>query len=391
MIKDKKEVYLDYSATTYVKPKVLEEMLPYFTENFGNPSSLYNKGLESKIAIKKARKIIANYIGANENEIYFTSSGSEGNNWVLKSNKLLEIALSHKYMKPHIITTEIEHHSILNSCEFLKHIGVNVTYLKVDNEGFINLNELEKAITPETILVSIMFANNEIGTIEPIKEIGKLCARKGILFHTDATQAIGHIKIDVEELNIDALTFSGHKLYAPKGIGCVYIRAINDFGFLNSFIHGGKQEYGLRAGTENVSGIVGLGKAIELLDNRTIREVRDYCLDKLKDIEGIELNGTKDLSKRLDCNINIIIKGVENESLINMLSLYGIYVSSGSACNSGSLTPSHVLKAIGLSDKEANSSIRITIGEETTKEDIDYFIDKLKISLDRIKNISKDS
>ena len=385
MIKDKREVYLDYSATTYVKPKVLEEMLPYFTENFGNPSSLYNKGLESKIAIKKARKIIANYIGANENEIYFTSSGSEGNNWILKSNKLLEFALLYEDKKPHIITTEIEHHSILNSCEFLKHIGVNVTYLKVDNEGFINLNELEKAITPETILVSIMFANNEIGTIEPIKEIGKLCARKGILFHTDVTQAIGHIQIDVEELNIDALTFSGHKLYAPKGIGCVYIRAKNDFEFLNSFIHGGKQEHGLRAGTENVSGIVGLGKAIELLDNRTIREVRDYCLDKLKDIEGIELNGTKDLSKRLDCNINIRIKGVENESLINMLNLYGIYVSSGSACNSGSLTPSHVLKAIGLSDKEANSSIRITIGEETTKEDIDYFIDKLKIALDKIK------
>ena len=385
MIKDKREVYLDYSATTYVKPKVLEEMLPYFTENFGNPSSLYNKGLESKIAIKKARKIIANYIGANENEIYFTSSGSEGNNWVLKSNKLLEFALLHKDKKPHIITTKIEHHSILNSCEFLKRIGVNITYLKVDNEGFINLNELEKAITPETILVSIMFANNEIGTIEPIKEIGKLCARKGILFHTDVTQAIGHTQIDVEELNIDALTFSGHKLYAPKGIGCVYIRAKNDFEFLNSFIHGGKQEHGLRAGTENVSGIVGLGKAIELLDNRTIREVRDYCLDKLKDIEGIELNGTKDLSKRLDCNINIRIKGVENESLINMLSLYGIYVSSGSACNSGSLTPSHVLKAIGLSDKEANSSIRITMGEETTKEDIDYFIDKLKIALDKIK------
>lgn len=383
MIKDKRELYLDYSATTYVKPKVLEEMLPFFTEKFGNPSSPYDKGLETKKPIEKARKIIANYIGANEKEVYFTSSGSEGNNWALKGSKALKFNLLYKDKKPHMITTEIEHHSILNTCKFLESIGVNITYLKVNDEGLIDLKELKRAITSETILVSVMFANNEIGTIEPIKEIGELCAKKGILFHTDATQAMGHVPIDVDELDIDILTFSGHKLYAPKGIGCVYIREENDF--LNSFIHGGKQEYGLRAGTENITGIVGLGKAIELLDNKTIREVRDYCLDRLKEIKGIKLNGTKDLSKRLDCNINIRIEGVENESLINMLSLYGIYVSSGSACDSGSLTPSHVLKAIGLTDEEANSSIRITIGEETTKEDIDYFIEKLKLILDKIK------
>lgn len=383
MLKDKKEVYLDYSATTYVKPEVLEEMLPFFTEKFGNPSSLYNKGWETKTAIERARKVIANYIGGNEQDIFFTSGGSEGNNWILKSGKIMNFNLIYGSKKPHIITSEIEHHSILNSCKFLESLGVNVTYLKVNEKGLIDVKELERAITTETVLVSIMFANNEIGTIEPIKEIGELCARKGIFFHTDATQGIGHIPIDVDELNIDALTFSGHKLYAPKGIGCVYIRdGINN---INSFIHGGKQEQGLRAGTENVAGIVGLGKAIELLDNSTIKETRDYCLDKLKEIEGIELNGSQDLSKRLDCNINVRIKGVENESLINLLTIYGVYISSGSACDSGSLSPSHVLKAIGLTNKEANNSIRISIGEETTKEDIDYFIEKLKLILDKIK------
>ena len=370
-----KLIYLDNAATTKVAPEVVEAMIPYFTENFGNPSSVYSFAAKNKEAITKQREIIADALGAKANEIYFTAGGSESDNWALKAT-----AEAYKEKGNHIITTKIEHHAILHTGEYLENNGYEVTYLNVDENGVVKLDELKAAIRPTTILVSVMFANNEIGTIQPIKEIGAICRENGILFHTDAVQAFGQVPINVDEYNIDMLSASGHKLNGPKGIGFLYIRKGVK---IRSFVHGGAQERKRRAGTENVPGIIGLGtataRAMRTLEERTTKEkeLRDYLIGRItSEIPFVKLNGHPE--RRLPNNANFSFQFIEGESLLIMLDMKGICGSSGSACTSGSLDPSHVLLAIGLPHEIAHGSLRLTLSEETTKEDIDYVVESVK-------------
>lgn len=380
-----KMIYLDNAATTRTAQEVVEAMLPYFTEFYGNASTVYEFGGKSKEAVAKAREIIANTIGAKENEIYFTAGGSESDNWAIKAT-----AEAYKSKGKHIITSKIEHHAVLHTCQWLEQNGFEVTYLDVDENGVIKLEELKKAIRPDTILITIMFANNEIGTIEPIAEIGKLAKEHDILFHTDAVQAFGQVPINVDELNIDMLSTSAHKLNGPKGIGFLYIRKGVK---IRSFVHGGAQERKRRAGTENVPGIVGFGKAVELaaanMEERTKKEaeLRDYMIERvLKEVPFTRVNGHR--KNRLPNNINFCFQFIEGESLLIMLDMKGICGSSGSACTSGSLDPSHVLLAIGLPHEIAHGSLRLTLGADTTKEDIDYTIDAIKEIVAQLREMS---
>lgn len=380
-----KLIYLDHAATTATRPEVVDEMLPYFSEKFGNPSSVYGFSTQSKEAVSNARKIIAESINTDSANIYFTAGGSESDNWALK-----ETARAYSNKGKHIITTKIEHHAILHTCEFLEKEGYEVTYVGVDENGIVDVKDIEAAIRPDTILISVMFANNEIGSIQPISEIGKLAREKGILFHTDAVQAYGQLPIDVEEMNIDMLSASGHKLNGPKGVGFLYIRKGIK---IRNLIHGGGQERARRAGTENVPGIVGLGKAATIaMDTMKERiayetELRDYLIDRiLSEIPYTRLNGHR--TKRLPNNANFSFQFIEGESLLIMLDMAGICGSSGSACTSGSLDPSHVLLAIGLPHEIAHGSLRLTLGHENTKEEIDYVIDNLKGIVERLRNMS---
>lgn len=380
-----KFLYLDNAATTKTAPEVLEAMLPYFTEKFGNPSSVYTFAAGNKEVVDVQRDRIAATLGAKSNEIYFTAGGSEADNWALKAT-----ADAYRDKGNHIITTKIEHHAILHTAQYLEKNGYEVTYLDVDEDGKVRLEDLKKAIRPETILISVMFANNEIGTIEPIKEIGQIAHEHGILFHTDAVQAYGQLPINVDECHIDMLSASGHKLNGPKGIGFLYIRKGVK---IRSFIHGGAQERKRRAGTENVPGIVGIGtaakRAADTREERTASEVevRDYLIDRvLKEIPYSRLNGHR--TDRLPNNANFSFQFIEGESLLIMLDGKGICASSGSACTSGSLDPSHVLLAIGLPHEIAHGSLRLTINEEITKEDIDYVVENLKAIIERLRNMS---
>ena len=378
-------IYLDHAATTAVHPDVLKEMLPYFTDRFGNPSSVYGFAANNKNKLTEARETIAGALGAKPEEIYFTAGGSESDNWALKCT-----AEAYGVHGGHIITTKIEHHAILHTCKYLQNRGYDVTYLDVDENGLVDLNTLEAAIRPDTFLISIMFANNEIGTIEPIKEIGEIAHRHGILFHTDAVQAFGQIPIHVDEMNIDMLSASGHKFNGPKGIGFLYIKKGLK---LKSFIHGGQQERGRRAGTENVPGIVGIAKACEIamaeMEERMKKEteLRDYLIERiLKEIPYTRLNGHS--KKRLPNNVNISFQFVVGESILIMLDMAGICASSGSACTSGSVDPSHVLLAIGLPHEIAHGSLRLTIGYENTKEEMDTVVDNLKRIITNLRNMS---
>lgn len=380
-----RNVYMDYSATTYVKPEVLEEMMPYFTEKFGNPSSFYGISRETKRAIDKAREQVASTLKCLPEEIYFTGGGSEADNWAIKG-----IATAHRKKGNHIITTKIEHHAVLHSCEFLEKFGYEVTYLDVDKEGFINLEELRNAITDRTILVSIMFANNEIGTIQPIKEIGEICREKKVLFHTDAVQAVGNVPIDIKEMNIDLLSLAGHKVYGPKGIGALYIRKGVR---IDNLIHGGAQERNRRAGTENIASIVGIGKAMEIAENNLkehtekLTKLRDRLIDGLLKIPYTTLNGPRG-EKRLPGNVNVRFQFIEGESILLSLDFKGVCASSGSACTSGSLDPSHVLLSIGVPHELAHGSLRLTLGEDSTEEDVDYVIEVLPPIIQRLRDMS---
>jgi len=381
----KKLIYMDNAATTPVKSEVLEEMLPYFSEMYGNPSSIYSLGSHSKVAVEEAREKIGKAIGANPKEIFFTAGGSEADNWALKG-----IAYRNRDKGNHIITTKIEHHGVLHTCEYLEKQGFEVTYLDVDEYGIIDLNQLKKSITDETILISIMFANNEIGTIQPIKEIGEIAKEKNIYFHTDAVQAIGHINIDVEELNIDLLSMAAHKFYGPKGIGALYIRRGVK---IDPLISGGAQERNRRAGTENVPGIVGMGKAIELAyenldeNNRKLIKLRDSLIKKIFDnIDHVKLNGHP--TKRLPGNVNLSFEFIEGESLLLSLDMEGIAASSGSACTSGTLDPSHVLLAIGLPHEIAHGSLRLSLGDFNTEDEVDFVVEKLVEIVARLRAMS---
>ncbi len=382
---NKKVIYLDNAATTKTRPEVVEAMLPYFTEKFGNPSSVYGFASQNKEAVTVAREQIAKALNAPTQDIYFTAGGSEADNWALKA-----AAEAYKDKGNHIITTKIEHHAILHTCEYLEKNGCEVTYLDVDENGVVDLEQLKKAIKPTTILISVMYANNEIGTLQPIKEIGQIAKENGVLFHTDAVQAFGQLPIDVVAENIDMLSASGHKLNGPKGIGFLYIKKGLK---LRSLIHGGGQERKRRAGTENVPGIVGFGKAVELavagMEEKIKKEteLRDYMIERvLAEIPYVRLNGHKTL--RLPNNANFSFQFIEGESLLIMLDMKGICASSGSACTSGSLDPSHVLLAIGLPHEIAHGSLRLTLSEETTKEEIDYTIDQLKAIVENLRNMS---
>lgn len=381
----KKLIYLDNAATTKTSEEVVAAMLPYFTEYYGNPSSVYEFASESKKAVSNARRTIAETLGAQENEIYFTAGGSEADNWALKAT-----AEAYQSKGKHIITTKIEHHAILHTAEYLEKRGFEITYIGVDKNGVVKVDELEKAIRPDTILISVMFANNEIGTIQPIKEIGEIAKKHGVLFHTDAVQAYGQLPINVDELHIDMLSSSGHKLNGPKGIGFLYIRKGVK---IRSFVHGGAQERKRRAGTENVPGIVGYGKAAEIaaktMKERTAKEIelRDHLIDRvLAEVPYTRLNGHR--TNRLPNNANFSFQFVEGESLLILLDNNGICASSGSACTSGSLDPSHVLLAIGLPHEIAHGSLRLTLSAETTMEDIDFVVDCIKQIIERLRSMS---
>ena len=378
-------IYLDNAATTKTAPEVVEAMLPYFTERYGNPSSVYGFAAANKEVISQQRDVIAGVLGAKGNEIYFTAGGSEADNWALKAT-----AEAYGGKGNHIITTKIEHHAILHTCEYLEKKGYEVTYLDVDEDGVVKLDELKAAIRPTTILISVMYANNEIGTIQPIREIGEIAHEHGILFHTDAVQAFGQVPIHVDECHIDMLSASGHKLNGPKGIGFLYIRTGVK---IRSFVHGGGQERKRRAGTENVPGIVGLGAAVkraaDTMAERTGKEteLRDYLINRVLDeIPHCRLNGHR--TKRLPNNANFSFQFIEGESLLIKLDMKGICGSSGSACTSGSLDPSHVLLAIGLPHEIAHGSLRLTLNEEITKEDIDYVVDSLKEIVGHLREMS---
>lgn len=377
--------YFDNAATTQISKEVFKEMLPYLQEEYGNPSSIYTIGRKSRKAIEDARKKVAKLINCKPEEIIFTSCGSESDNTAIKG-----IAYQFRNNGNHIITSKIEHPAVLNTCKILEKKGFKITYLDVDNQGFVKLEELEKAITKQTTLISIMFANNEIGTIQPIEEIAKIAKKHNIIFHTDAVQAAGNIEINVEKLGIDMLSISGHKIHAPKGIGALYVK--NGIKF-EKFIEGGHQEKNRRAGTENVAGIVGLGKACEIAKENLnkhrehLLKLRDYYISEVeKKIEYVELNGSQ--QKRLPGNANFSFKFIEGESLLLNLDMKGICASSGSACTSGSLDPSHVLCAIGVKNEVANSSLRVSFGDENTKEDVDFLIQNLIDIVKRLRNMS---
>ena len=381
----KKVIYLDNAATTRVRPEVVEAMLPYFTEHYGNPSSVYDFSTPCKKAMAHTREVIAGSLGASENEIYFTNGGTEADNWALKA-----AAEAYASKGKHIITTQIEHHAVLHTGQYLEKLGYEVTYLPVDENGVVSVDALKKAVRPDTILISVMFANNEIGTIEPIREIGEVAKEHGILFHTDAVQAYCHEPINVDELHIDMLSASGHKLNGPKGIGVMYIRKGVK---IRSFIHGGAQERQRRAGTHNVPGIVGLGKAVELakanMAERSAYEtkLRDHLIERVtSEIPYTRLNGHR--TDRLPNNANFCFRFIEGESMLILLDQAGVCGSSGSACTSGSLDPSHVLLAIGLPHEIAHGSLRLTLSEKTTLEDIDYTVDKLKEIIARLRSMS---
>lgn len=376
---------MDNAATTPVKPEVLDAMLPYFTEKFGNPSSIYSISSQNKKDITTARETIAKAINTDTANIYFTAGGSESDNWALKAT-----AEAYADKGRHIITSKIEHHAILHTCDYLEKRGYEITYIDVDENGIVDLKQLEEAIRPDTILISIMFANNEIGTIEPIAEIGKIAKEHGVLFHTDAVQAFTQVPIDVEEMNIDMLSVSGHKINGPKGIGFLYIRKGVK---IRSFVHGGAQERSRRAGTENVPGIIGLAKATEIavgnMKERTAKEieVRNHIIERvMNEIPYTRLNG--DRERRLPNNINFSFQFIEGESMLIMLDSFGICASSGSACTSGALDPSHILLAIGLPHEIAHGSLRLTISEDTTMEDADFVVDKLKGIVERLRSMS---
>ena len=379
-------IYLDNAATTKTAPEVVDAMIPYFTEHYGNPSSVYSFASGNKEVVSRQREIIAQALGAQANEIYFTAGGSEADNWAVKAT-----AEAYAAKGKHIITTKIEHHAILHTCEYLeKQRGFEITYLDVDENGVVKLEDLKQAIRPDTILISVMFANNEIGTIQPIREIGEIAQEHKILFHTDAVQAFGQIPIDVDACHIDMLSASGHKLNGPKGIGFLYIRKGVK---IRSFVHGGAQERKRRAGTENVPGIVGMGaateRALQTMEVRTAkeRELRDYLIERIEaEIPYCRLNG--DRTNRLPNNVNFSFRFIEGESLLIMLDMKGICASSGSACTSGSLDPSHVLLAIGVPHEIAHGSLRMTLGEETTKEDLDYTVDTLKEIVANLRSMS---
>lgn len=380
-----KIIYLDNAATTPVRPEVVDAMLPYFTEKFGNPSSVYEFASKNKIVVDKARETLAKSLGSETNEIYFTAGGSESDNWAI-----IGTAEAYKDKGNHIITSKIEHHAVLHTCQYLEKNGFDITYVDVDENGIIKLEELKRAIRPTTILISVMFANNEIGTLQPVKEIGKTAKENNIIFHTDAVQAYAHVDIDVNELNIDMLSASGHKLNGPKGIGFLYIRKGLK---LKSFIHGGAQERQRRAGTENVPGIVGFGKAVEIamtdLEERKEKEtrMRDMLIKRvLEEIPYVRLNGHR--TQRLSNNANFSFQFIEGESLLIMLDMKHICASSGSACTSGSLDPSHVLLAIGLPHEIAHGSLRITLNEDVTEEDINYVVDSIKEIVEKLRSMS---
>lgn len=378
-------IYLDNAATTQVYPEVVDAMLPYFTEHYGNPSAIYSFADEAERAVDHARGEVADLIGAKKDEIYFTGGGSESDNWALKAT-----AEAYAAKGKHIITSAIEHHAILHTCEYLEKLGYEITYVGVDENGILKLDELEKAIREDTILISVMFANNEIGSIQPIKEIGEIAKKHKVLFHTDAVQAYGHVPINVDEYHIDLLSASGHKINGPKGIGIMYLRNGVQ---IESFVHGGAQERGKRAGTHNTPGIVGFGRATTLakekMEERTKKEVelRDYLIKRVLDeVPYTKLNGDK--VKRLPNNVNFSFRFIEGESLLIMLDQKGICASSGSACTSGSLDPSHVLLAIGLPHEIAHGSLRLTLSDETTKEEIDYTVEAIKTVVERLRSMS---
>lgn len=379
-------IYLDNAATTQTDPQVVEAMLPFFTENYGNPAAIYSFAGTSKAAVEQAREILAKNIHAMMREIYFTGGGSESDNWALKA-----VAEAYREKGRHLITTKIEHHAILHTCEWLEKHGYEVTYLDVDEHGLVKPEELEMAIRPDTILISVMAANNEIGTIEPLKEIGAIAGAHGVLFHTDAVQAFGHIPIDVNEMNIDLLSASGHKLNGPKGIGLLYVRKTVK---LMSFIHGGAQERGRRAGTLNVPGIVGFGKAAELafsqMESRMAYEssLRDHLIRRvLEEIPGSRLNG--DLERRLPNNANLSFQGIDGNSLLILLDQNGVCGSAGSACASGSLDPSHVLLSIGVTREEARGALRLTVSHQTSMEEIDQTVEILKNVVERLRAMDR--
>lgn len=381
----KRFIYLDNAATTKTRPEVVDAMLPYFTEFYGNPSSVYEFSNESKKAINRSRETIADAIGAKTNEIYFTAGGTESDNWALAAT-----AEAYQAKGNHIITSKIEHHAVLHTCEYLEKRGFEVTYLDVDENGVIKIDELKKAIRPTTILISIMFANNEIGTIEPVKEIGEIAKEHGIIFHTDAVQAFGHVPINVDEYHIDMMSASGHKLNGPKGIGFLYIRTGIK---TRSFVHGGAQERKRRGGTENVPGIVGFGKAVEIamntLEERTKKEseLRDYLMKRvMAEVPYVRINGHR--TSRLSNNVNFAFQFIEGESLLIKLDMAGICGSSGSACTSGSLDPSHVLLAIGLPHEIAHGSLRLTLSEENTMEEMDYVAEQIRQIVEYLRGMS---
>lgn len=380
-----KQVYMDNAATTRMKKEVLDEMMPYFTEHYGNPSSIYKLGRESKKAIEEARERVAKAVGAKPKEIYFTSGGSEADNWAIKG-----VAYANRDKGNHIITTTIEHHAVLHTCKYLEKQGFEVTYLEVDEYGLIDLNELEKAIKDDTILISIMYANNEIGTVQPIEEIGAIAREKGVYFHTDAVQAVGSIEIDLENSSIDLLSMSAHKIYGPKGVGALYIRQGVK---IHPLIHGGAQEKNRRAGTENIAYAVGFGKAIEMATeniaehNKGILALRDGLMKRISDrISYVKLNGHPE--RRLPGNVNFSFEFIEGEALLLSLDMAGIAGSSGSACTSGSLDPSHVLLAIGLPHEIAHGSLRLSIGDFNSEDELDYVVDKLEEIVQRLRDMS---
>ncbi|MEG1163101.1 MAG: cysteine desulfurase NifS [Anaerovoracaceae bacterium] len=380
-----RQVYLDYSATTPVKEDVLKEMIPYYTEKFGNPSSLYTIGLEAKEAVESARAQVAKLINANPKEIYFTAGGSEADNWAV-----FGVANSLKEKGNHIITTEIEHHAMLHSCEFLEKNGYEVTYLAVEPDGTVKHETLEAAITDKTILISVMFVNNEVGTIEPIKELAAVAKAHKILFHTDAVQALGNVNIDVRDLGVDLMSLSSHKIYGPKGEGALFIRKGLK---ISNYIHGGAQEMGKRAGTENLPGIIGFGKAAELAGDNLDSHIehcttlRNYLIEQVKaEIPDVFVNGS--MEHRHPGNANITFEYIEGEAMLLYLDMSGIAVSTGSACSSKSLKPSHVLSALGIPVEKIHGTLRFTVGDFTTKEDIDYVVEQLKIIVAKLRSIS---
>ena len=380
-----KQIYLDYAATTPVKDEVLQEMMPYFTKQYGNPSSLYDIGAASKEAIDKARGQVASLINSNPSEIFFTSGGTESDNWTL-----FGVTDALKKKGNHIITTEIEHHAILHSCKYLESRGIDVTYLPVDKEGFVRPEDLEAAITDKTVLVSIMYINNEVGTMEPIKELAAIAHKHGVLFHTDAVQAVGNVPCDVKELDVDFLSISSHKIYGPKGVGALYIKKGSK---ISTYLHGGAQESKHRSGTENLPGIVGFGKAASMAQEHFRNHVehlstlRNHFIDRItNEVEDVFVNGSMEV--RYPGNASITFEYIEGESILLLLNQLGVYVSTGSACSSASLTPSHVLTALGVPWEMIHGTVRFSFGDMTTMEDVDFVVDNLKEIVAKLREIS---